>query len=189
MNRNKRNWMYGLCAVLALGLVTALSACAGKREGPFDVPAAVSPGAEMGAPVVSGSNPAEQQAAAEIAASKIYFSFNKYELRPESEQALSRIAELLRLNPGLNVRIGGHCDERGSVEYNYALGERRARLAYSTLVGKGVSPSQLEMHSYSELVPAAPGKDEASYALNRRDEFETLGLWPSSASYPWKECE
>lgn len=163
-NRVERAW-------LCLAFIVVLTACAKERSGPFDIPAAAPPVADM-----SSLNASEVRAAAEISASKIHFAFDKWDLRPESMGTLERIAGLLRENPSLKMRIGGHCDERGSVEYNYVLGERRARAAYGVLVSKGVNPEQLEMYSYSKLAPFVPGKNEAAHAKNRRDEFAVMSF-------------
>lgn len=155
-------------AVLFCGQLAGCNAQ--PRSGPFDVPAAV--------PVVMVPQTADAEtlrAAEEIAAQRIYFAFDKADLSPQSMQTLTRIAALLRQHPDIRMTINGHCDKRGSVEYNYALGERRARAAYGVLTSQGVKPAQLEMYSYSKLVPASPGNTAADHARNRRDEFVVLG--------------
>ena len=114
------------------------------------------------------------RAAEELAAMRIYFAFNRWNLNPESLQALARAAALLQQYPGLGLRIDGHCDQLGQEEYNFALGERRARAAYNTLIKNGVIASQLEMVTFGKLRPASPGMDPQSRALNRRNEFILL---------------
>ena len=74
--------------------------------------------------------------------------------------------------PQLRVIIEGHCDERGTEEYNLALGERRARAAYEFLLNLGVSAGQMEMVSFGKLHPAVSGSGEAAWSKNRRDEFK-----------------
>lgn len=113
-------------------------------------------------------------AAGELAAMRVYFAFNSWQLRPEARQNLARAAQLLTRYPSLGVRINGHCDYIGSDEYNFALGERRARAAYTALVQNGVHPSQLEMATFGKIQPAAAGGDAHARALNRRDEFIVL---------------
>jgi len=117
---------------------------------------------------------AAQPAAAaglESALQKIYFNFDSADLSNESRTALSKNADLLAKQPGLNIRIEGNCDERGSDEYNLALGERRAKAARDYLVNLGVKPERISVISYGEEKPVDQGHDEAAWAKNRRDEF------------------
>jgi peptidoglycan-associated lipoprotein len=114
----------------------------------------------------------QRQAIEKIGADKIYFAFDSNELTQESRQILTEKADLLKANPALNLLIEGHCDERGTNEYNLALGERRARVAYEFLVLLGVNPSRLSIISYGEEYPAVQGSNEAAWAKNRRDEFK-----------------
>jgi peptidoglycan-associated lipoprotein len=102
---------------------------------------------------------------------KIYFNFDSAALSDEARGALSKNADLLQKNPAVKVRIEGNCDERGSDEYNMALGERRAKAAMDYLVSLGVQPDRLSTLSYGEEKPADPGHDEAAWAKNRRGEF------------------
>jgi len=101
----------------------------------------------------------------------IYFDFDRYSLREDARHALAANAEVLRKNSGLEILIEGHCDERGTVEYNLALGEKRAKTAKDYLVRLGIEPSRIRVISYGEERPASPGHDERSWALNRRGEF------------------
>lgn len=114
----------------------------------------------------------QRQAIEKIAADKIYFAFDSNELTQESRQILTEKAELLKANPGLTLLIEGHCDERGTNEYNMALGERRARAAYEFLVLMGIDSSKLQIISYGEEYPAVQGANEAAWSKNRRDEFK-----------------
>lgn len=107
-----------------------------------------------------------------IGADKIYFAFDSNELAQESRQILQSKADLLKANPSLNLLIEGHCDERGTNEYNLALGERRARAAYEFLVLMGIDSSKLQIISYGEEYPAVQGANEAAWSKNRRDEFK-----------------
>lgn len=100
-----------------------------------------------------------------------YFDFDNATLRPESRAALQQHAANLRNRPQ-RIRLEGHADERGTREYNMALGERRANAVRDFLVLNGVDAGLLEVISYGEESPAAFGSDEASYAQNRRVEMK-----------------
>ena len=104
----------------------------------------------------------------------MYFDFDKYDVKPEYREMLRQKAELMRQYPSIRVRIEGNCDERGTQEYNLALGERRARAAYEYMVMLGVNPSQLEMISYGKERPAVQGTGDQVWALNRRDDFRVI---------------
>ena len=114
----------------------------------------------------------EQQAAMQISNGIVYFEYDRYDLKNESKAVLSQKAAVMKQYPQLRVTIEGHCDERGTEEYNLALGERRARAAYEYLLNLGVNPNQMEMVSYGKLHPAVMGTGEAAWAKNRRDEFK-----------------
>jgi peptidoglycan-associated lipoprotein len=116
----------------------------------------------------------EQQVAQQISGGIVYFEYDRYDLRSESKAVLTQKAAIIKQYPQLRVTIEGHCDERGTEEYNLALGERRARAAYDFLAGLGVSPGQLEMISYGKLHPAVEGHSESAWAQNRRDEFRVF---------------
>lgn len=98
----------------------------------------------------------------------VYFDFDKYDIRPDFAQMLDAHAAFLRNNPSYKVTIEGHADERGTPEYNIALGERRASAVKMYLQGKGVSGDQIAIVSYGKEKPAVLGHDEAAYAKNRR---------------------
>lgn len=114
----------------------------------------------------------ERQAAMSISDGIIYFEYDRFDLTADSKNILTRKAAIMKEVPQLRVTIEGHCDERGTEEYNLALGERRARAAYEYLVNLGVSPGQMETVSFGKLHPAVQGSGEAAWAKNRRDEFK-----------------
>ena len=97
-----------------------------------------------------------------------YFAYDKAVLKPNDLGALEMHAQILRRNPDRNIVLEGHCDERGTREYNLALGERRADSVRSFLLSAGVSPRQIETVSYGEEQPADPGHNEAAWERNRR---------------------
>ena len=101
----------------------------------------------------------------------VHFDFDCDNLSPETQAVLDANAEWLLANPDYDIQIGGHCDERGSVEYNFNLGQRRARSVMGHLVSRGVRPERLHTISYGKEQPIALGRTEADYALNRRAEF------------------
>lgn len=125
------------------------------------------------APTAISEETALSSAAAQLQAAleKIYFDFDSFVLSAQARDSLSRDAKLLLKYGSAKVQIEGHCDERGSDEYNLALGEKRAKAAMSYLVTLGVPSSQLSFISYGKEKPADPGHDEAAWAKNRRDEF------------------
>ncbi len=101
----------------------------------------------------------------------VFFAYDKSDLSPESRSTLEQNARWLRQYPGAIVVIEGHCDERGTEEYNLALGDRRAQATKEYLVQLGVTAEQMETISLGEERPFAPGQDEASYSQNRRAHF------------------
>ena len=102
----------------------------------------------------------------------IYFAFDKWDLKPEARAGLEKKAAWLKVNPRYKVTIEGHCDERGTNEYNLALGERRAKAAVKYLNALGVATERMTSISYGEERPADPGHDEGAWAKNRRAEFK-----------------
>ena len=107
-------------------------------------------------------------------AAMIHFDFDKANIRPVDAGTLDQKVGILQANPNLRIRISGHCDERGSDEYNLALGNRRATAAKQYLVSHGIDAGRIETVSYGEERPIAQGHDETAWAQNRRDEFEIL---------------
>ena len=105
-------------------------------------------------------------------AAMINFDYDQAVVRQADQATLDRKAAIMAANPGVKIRIAGHADERGSDEYNLALGNRRAAAAKRYLENKGVDGSRVNVVSYGEERPLNPGNDETAYAQNRRDEFE-----------------
>ena len=101
----------------------------------------------------------------------IYFDFDQSMIRPDAQEVLRKKAEFLRENSVVSLVIEGHCDERGTAEYNLALGERRALAAKAFLMDLGISSSRLSTISYGEERPIDPRSNEESWARNRRAHF------------------
>ena len=101
----------------------------------------------------------------------INFEFNKYRIREDDKMKLEAIAGLMKANSEFRLLIEGHCDERGTNEYNLALGERRSTSAKSYIASLGVSGDRMTTISYGEERPAVDGHDDESYSLNRRVEL------------------
>ena len=100
---------------------------------------------------------------------RIFFDFDKSDIRPDQRSRIDSWADWLKKYPQVTVLIEGNCDERGTREYNLALGERRANSAKAYLVAKGISASRIQTISYGKERPAVLGSNEAAWAQNRRD--------------------
>jgi peptidoglycan-associated lipoprotein len=101
----------------------------------------------------------------------VYFDFDKSEIRPDARDVLKGNASVLGTGEGSTITVEGHCDERGSTEYNLALGERRANAVKRYLVDLGVPSSRLRTVSFGEDRPAVQGHDESAWRYNRRADF------------------
>jgi peptidoglycan-associated lipoprotein len=112
-----------------------------------------------------------ERMAAQVEAESIYFDFDRSFIKAEYRALLEKKAEFLKEFPEYGLRIEGNCDERGTNEYNLALGDRRADSAKSYLISRGISADRLVTISYGEERPLAVGQNEESWAQNRRDDF------------------
>lgn len=152
------------------GLLLLLAACASTPETPPGGPGgAGTPG--MGGPGGIGSGqivPGSQQDLDASAGDRVFFAFDRSDITPEAQQILQRQADWLRRYPNVTVTIEGHCDERGTREYNLALGERRAQAVKNVLVAMGIPASRISTISYGKERPAVVGSTEEAYAQNRR---------------------
>jgi peptidoglycan-associated lipoprotein len=104
----------------------------------------------------------------------IYFEYDADELRDDAKANLDAKLSVLNANQGVKIRIAGHCDERGSDEYNIALGRRRAEAAKRYLTDRGIDASRIETASFGRERPAVQGTTEEAWSRNRRDEFEII---------------
>jgi peptidoglycan-associated lipoprotein len=154
------------------GALLLLAACSSPPPPAGPPPAAGGPGGPggIGGPGGAGVGavvPGSQQDLAQSAGDRVFFAFDRADITPESQQTLQRQAEWLQRYPNVTVTIEGHCDERGTREYNLALGERRANAAKQVLIAAGVSPSRISTISYGKDRPVVPGSNEEAWAQNR----------------------
>ena len=147
-----------------LSALVLLAACSSTPETPPGGPQ--SPGGP-GTGSRSGL-PGSQQDLEASAGDRVFFAFDRSDITPESQQILARQADWLRRYPNVTVTIEGHADERGTREYNLALGERRAQAVKNVLVAMGIPASRISTISYGKERPAVVGSSEEAYAQNRR---------------------
>jgi peptidoglycan-associated lipoprotein len=111
---------------------------------------------------------------------EVYFDFDRYDLRADARETLKQNADWLKANASARVEIEGHCDERGTNEYNLALGAKRAQAAKDYLVSLGIAANRLSTISYGEEVPVCRDKTEECWQRNRRARFVILPTRPAS---------
>jgi len=178
------NRIYSL--VLVLGLALTLGACANKPVAPAAGTSgdAVAPssgttagagGTDTGQGRALAGQGAQGADAALLGKTTIYFDFDSSEIKAEFASAIAAHGKRLAADRGLKVRLEGNTDERGSAEYNVALGERRAQAVKRALLLQGATEGQLTTVSYGEERPVAEGHDETAWAQNRRVEIAYLG--------------
>lgn len=186
--RRNRLMMLALLALLPLGA----AACGKKEPPPTPAPAATDDEAERArleaerrAAEERARREAEERAAAERAAAerarkravleeRVFFDYDQDELRPDARATLDEKVRILREEPGVTIRIIGHADERGSTEYNLALGGRRAQSIKDYLAGYGIAVDRMSVQSMGEEQPLERASNEAAWARNRRGEFVIL---------------
>lgn len=172
---------------LIAGLALALAACGGKRPVALEKPpetaqpqpvadATPIPVTETAAPIPTGPEPGSQaDLRARSGTDTVLFAYDSYELDAEAKAILSRHAQWLKQNPAVRVTLEGHADERGTREYNLALGDRRANSAKNFLATQGIDLGRLSTISYGKERPAVDGSDEAAWAQNRRAVTVVMG--------------
>jgi peptidoglycan-associated lipoprotein len=121
-------------------------------------------------PVVSAPSTSDQELFAS-SMQDVYFDYDKYDIRPSEQPKLQADADFLKSHPNINFTIEGHCDERGSTEYNLALGDNRANAVKQALVNLGVPAASIKTISYGKEKPSCTGHDEACWQQNRRGHF------------------
>jgi peptidoglycan-associated lipoprotein len=175
-----------LVLLLSVGLVFGVGGCKKKPAPveppppppPVEKPAPTPPPVEVKPPKIEKPIVIEpsieeviQKLNADGVLKTVYFDFDKSTLTETSRATLRQNADWLRANPDYKVVIEGHCDERGTIEYNLALGERRARATKEFLTSLGVNGSNLRLVSYGEERPAKEGHDDSAWSKNRRAAF------------------
>lgn len=176
--------------VFLSAVVATFSGCAQKAvtAPPPPAPAAAKT-SEATVPAVQPAAPAPSAPSAEAtenqrklqdllaeALKPVYFDYDKSEVRPGGKEILARIGAMLKHDRSLSITIAGNTDERGSTEYNLALGERRADAARKWLLSYGISEDQLKTISYGKEQPAVQGHDESAWSKNRRDDFSSKSM-------------
>jgi peptidoglycan-associated lipoprotein len=170
---------------VALLLIVTSAACSRKPRPATPAPPEATPTSST--PAADGSSTSADGRAAEdarlreenarmraILEQMVFFDYDRSEIRDDAKQALDAKVVVLRNHPDVRIRIDGHADERGSVEYNLALSLRRANSVKSYLESFGISPSNMEVLAFGEERPLEDGQSEAAYARNRRAEFAIL---------------
>jgi len=118
--------------------------------------------------------------ARDSAVREIYFAFDRYDLDAEDRATLRANAQWLKKNPAARIEIEGHCDERGTTEYNLALGAKRAQAARDYLTSLGIATERISIISYGEEIPVCRFQSEDCWQKNRRDRFVTMAGRPAS---------
>ncbi len=166
-----------LLAVVSLAAALAmLAGCAKKAVQQPPAPATPPPTTAPAPAPTPTPTPSETPAPTVVKAEDlkpVFFDFDAYTLSATAREVLDANARMLREHGDIRVVIEGHCDERGTVEYNQALGERRAQAARDYLVNAGIQANRLSTISYGKERPFATGSDEAAWAQNRRAHFVT----------------
>ena len=149
-------------------VAAALAATAGCSPKPKDIPP---PPSDRGPPVTQQDNVRPGSRAdfeRSVTSNTVHFALDRYDLDGEARAILDSQAAWLAHWPNVPVSLEGHCDERGTREYNLALGDRRANAAKNYLASRGINPARISTISYGKERPIAQGSDEASWAQNRR---------------------
>ena len=150
--------------VAVAGALATLAACSSTPPEGAGGPGVGGPGG------ISSSRfgPGSQQDLAQTAGDRVFFEYDHSDISSEAQEILRRQAAWLKRYPNVGVTIEGHTDERGTREYNLALGERRAQAVKNVLVALGIPASRMQTISYGKERPEVPHSDESSYAQNRR---------------------
>ena len=154
-------------AVIAMTLALALAGCANKKNMPNSA-------GELGLGGAGSATPGSQQDFTVNVGDRIFFDTDSTSIRADAQQTLQRQAQWLARYPNYAITVEGHADERGTRDYNIALGERRANAAKNYLASLGIDPSRITTVSYGKERPAALGSDEAAWAQNRRAVTVTI---------------
>lgn len=182
--RSARSTLVALTLALSLSVVGCSSKSSGSADGEGDGSISESDlDAQREGRFGSGSIPTAE---GDGLFKDIHFDYDSSALDDAAQGDLSYNVGVLEQNSGLKVILEGHCDERGTVEYNMALGADRARSIKNALVSMGISSSRIETISYGEELPLDPGHSESAFAKNRRVHFSATSSTGSAAKAPTK---
>jgi peptidoglycan-associated lipoprotein len=159
----KREWVGFGISSFCLGLICLLAACSSKAVQTADT---IAPSPETAGATDSNDNGVSSGGVSDI--ETVYFPYDASTLTKEARTSLKKSVTWLNAHPSASIQIEGHCDERGSVEYNLALGEQRASVVKAYLTKMGIDGSRLSTISYGKERPVDSGHDEAAWAKNRR---------------------
>lgn len=151
--------------LVTVALAAATTGCAKKHPAELPPVAGPAPQDQGGTSIRPGSRADFERS---VLSNTIHFALDRYDIDPQSQRILDSQVQWLRQWPNVPISLEGHCDERGTREYNLALGDRRANAAKNYLVARGVNPGRISTISYGKERPLALGSDEASWAQNRR---------------------
>ncbi|MBN2541768.1 peptidoglycan-associated lipoprotein Pal [bacterium] len=160
-----RRWWVSLLFLSLAGLIV-FSGCAKKEQIEVTPPPVVEPEPVYEEPYVEPEPEPEP-----LELKTIHFDYDKYNLKSEATSILNKNAEMLMNYPDARIKIEGHCDERGTNQYNLSLGQKRADAAKSFLINYGISADRISTISYGEERPVCNGHDESCWWRNRRAEF------------------
>ncbi len=153
--------------ILAISALVIVSACSSKKKDAIDTVEV--DGGVQEKPL--GFDPMGSDSGNIPGLATVHFEYDQFSLTPEARNILSQNAEFMRSNGNVNLQVEGHCDSRGSIEYNLTLGERRANAVKAYLVSLGIPDGRLSVLSYGEEKPMNAGDTEAAHAANRRANF------------------
>ncbi len=169
----RKGFVFALCLAVAMAVGTG---CHHKKPTPINpeltppsAKAPAEPTTGTGQPNVDLENLLFSKDNGKI--KPIYFDFDRYDLRPDALSTLKANVDVLKQYPDVIVQVEGHCDERGTPEYNMALGDRRAQSTREQMIRLGISGDRIVTISYGKEAPVDPGHNEAAWAKNRRCEF------------------
>jgi peptidoglycan-associated lipoprotein len=169
----KRTTLF-LLLIVALGTVLFLNGCPKKQEPVAPPPAPIETQKPEVIKDTTPPPPPPKEMLREEQLQTVYFDFDKYNLRPDAKASLDANFALLQKYTDVIVKIEGHCDERGTVEYNLSLGEKRAQSVMDYLSGLGIAPSRMTVISYGKERPVDAGHNEGAWSKNRRSEFRVV---------------
>ncbi|MBC8792801.1 MAG: peptidoglycan-associated lipoprotein Pal [Tagaea sp. CACIAM 22H2] len=153
-----------------LAAVALLAACesAPTQQAATGGSGAAAPAPAAAAPAAAGIRPGSQEDLVQNVGDRVFYDFDKSELRPEARRTIERWAAWMKQHGNVTITIEGHADERGTREYNIALGERRATAARNYLVSQGIDARRVATISYGKERPAVLGSNEGAWRQNRR---------------------